>query len=116
MSASVGLDELATLDVGNVLYMVGFKVCMYTVLPEYGEYGSTRRALLANGLARDGIRNVSATHLLAWFFLSEVPTVAVDGIQLRCPINTAVNTAPSGHVLGAALHLLREVLRNLLFW
>ena len=48
--------------------------------------------------------------------MSEVPMVVVDGIRLRCPINTAVNTAPSGHVLGAALHLLEEVLRNPVFW
>ena len=57
-----GLDDLATLDVGNVPYTVGFKVCMYTVPPEYGEYGSSRRAPLANALARDGISNVHATH------------------------------------------------------
>ena len=50
-----GLDDLATLEVGNVPYTLGFKVCMYTVPPEYGEYGSSRRAPLANALARDGI-------------------------------------------------------------
>ena len=50
------------LEVGNILYMVGFKVCMYTVPPEYNEYGNTRRALLANALARDGIPNGNATH------------------------------------------------------
>ena len=32
-----GLDDLATLDVGNVPYKLGFKVCIYTVPPEYGE-------------------------------------------------------------------------------
>ena len=57
-----GLDDLATLDVGNVPYKLGFQVCIYTVPPEYGEYGGTRWAPLANVLARDGIRNVNATH------------------------------------------------------
>ena len=60
-----GLDDLATLDVGNVPYgncTIGLKVCMYTVRPEYGEYGTTQRAPLANALARDGIPNVNATH------------------------------------------------------
>ena len=49
-----GLDDLATLDVGNVPYTVGFKVCMYTVPPEYGEYGSSRREPLANHLHEMG--------------------------------------------------------------
>ena len=46
----------------NVPYTVGFNVYMYTVPPEYGEYGSSRQAPLANALARDGIPNVHATH------------------------------------------------------
>ena len=45
---------MATLDVGNVPYTVGFKVCMYTVPPEYGEYGSSRWAPLANALDEMG--------------------------------------------------------------
>ena len=49
-----GLDDLATLDVGNVPYMVGFKVCMYIVPPEYGEYGNSRLAPLANCLHEMG--------------------------------------------------------------
>ena len=56
------LDDLATLDVGNVPYTVGFKVCMYTVPPKYGEYGNTQRVPLANALARAAIPNVNATH------------------------------------------------------
>ena len=48
------LDDLATLDVGNVPYTVGFKVCMYTVPPEYDEYGSSRQAPLANRLHEMG--------------------------------------------------------------
>ena len=56
------LDDLATLDVGNVPYTVGFKVCMYTVPPKNGEYSSCRWGPLANALARDGIPNVNATH------------------------------------------------------
>ena len=54
-------DDLATREVGNLPYTVGFKVCVYTVPPEYGEYGGTRRVPLANVLTRDGIRNVNAT-------------------------------------------------------
>ena len=45
-----GLDDLATLDVGNIPYTLGFEVCVYTVPPEYGEYGGTRRAPLAKRL------------------------------------------------------------------
>ena len=33
-----GLDDLATLDVGNVPYTVGFKVCIYTIPLEYGDF------------------------------------------------------------------------------
>ena len=49
-----GLDDLATLDVGNVPCMVGFKVCIYTVPPEYGEYSSSQWAPLANRLHKMG--------------------------------------------------------------
>ena len=49
-----GLDDLATLDVGNVPYTVGFKVCIYTIPPEYGEYGSSQGAPLANRLHEMG--------------------------------------------------------------
>ena len=45
-----GLDELATPDVGNIPYTLGFKVFVYTIPPEYGEYGGTRRAPLAKRL------------------------------------------------------------------
>ena len=57
-----GLDDLATLDVGNIPYTVGFKVCMYTVSPEYGEHGNSRWAAIGKPLVRDGIPNVNATH------------------------------------------------------
>ena len=45
-----GLDDLATLDVGNVPYPVGFRVRIYTAPPEYGEYGSSQWVPLANHL------------------------------------------------------------------
>ena len=74
---------MATWDYANLPYIAGMKVCIYTVSPEYGEYGVTRRAPLPNLFIPDGIPNANPAHP----FWRGSPRVKNDG---GCGLNTVV--------------------------
>ena len=75
--------DLATWDHANLRYTAGVKVCIYTVSPEYGEYGVTQWASLPNFLGPDGIPNANPAHP----FWRSSPRVKNDG---GCGLNTVV--------------------------
>ena len=55
-------NDLATREASNLPYTVCFKVCIYTVFSEHGEYGVTRWAPLPNLLGTDKIPNANLAH------------------------------------------------------